>query len=257
MSIVALLVCSPVLVFFSPKPLDDLQDLLIFCGGFANLAALTDTCSFFGRSDDKTVRTVFAAQLFIFAIILGFDAAKLLNRDLRLAVCVLAVLALFGMVIAQKDSTNGSYIMLGLGIVLATYLAPEIGARIAMEIERLPMDINGMAVAFIGPRVHAWTHLLAIPALYLIVDSIVQSKVPAAKRALRLDRQVFTVGCACAAAGVAMAIAMSVSKNPVPVAAEGLFEAGSSAAILILGNWIYSSYVSEQELARVSKAVAG
>src|SRR6185437_14637930 len=92
-------------------------------------------------------------------------------------------------------------------------------------------DAGEATVSFVKDRFHAWIHLLAIPGIYLCVDYVVRNRVLVAKKSLPLDLQVLAVGLACAAAGAVEG-------------GHGLFEAGSSAAILLLGNWMYLSYLS-------------
>jgi hypothetical protein len=82
---------------------------------------------------------------------------------------------------------------------------------------------------WIAERTHAWLHLLFIPFMYFIVDTLLKSHIETARKGLPLDRAILIVGIACAFAGFKVG-------NP-------LFEAGAVAAVLLLGNWIYVSYV--------------
>ncbi|HKO60494.1 MAG TPA: hypothetical protein VJV03_04985 [Pyrinomonadaceae bacterium] len=82
---------------------------------------------------------------------------------------------------------------------------------------------------WIAERMHAWLHLLFIPFMYLTVDTLLKGPIETAKKGLPLDTAILVVGLACAVAGFKVG-------NP-------RFEAGAVAAVLLLGNWIYVSYV--------------
>ena len=104
---------------------------------------------------------------------------------------------------------------------------------------------TGLPSTFIDKRDHVYLHLLFIPLLYLASDLFTSHYSPVAKRSLRLDVIILVVGVACCSCGLASFL-HAASHSAVPID-DALFESGAVAAVLLLGNWLFTLYIDRIE----------
>jgi hypothetical protein len=217
-AIVCILIASP----WIPA---EIEDTLILCSGLSNLVAIIDISRLPQLSQEgqphRWVRVALALELFLLAWIIGADFGHIVvNDDWRIVIsCVMVLFTIFYVSFVERpNSVKIGLLIFGLILSAALHTNAEAVGKLSYGMPK-----------FVAERSHAWVHLLFIPVLYMVTDSLIRNHVPIAKRALILDVEILAVGVACAVAGLR-------ADNP-------RFEAGAAAAVLLLGNWVYVSYI--------------
>lgn len=219
------LIAIVLILIASPWIPAEIEDTLILCSGLSNLVAIIDISrlpelSQEGRSH-KWVRVALALELFLLAWIIGADFGHIVaNDDWRIIIsCGMVLFTIFYVAFVERPSgVKIGLLIFGLILSGALHTNAEAVGKLSHNMPK-----------FIAERSHAWVHLLFIPLLYTVIDCLIRNRVPIAKRALILDVEILAVGVACAFAGLK-------ADNP-------RFEAGAAAAVLLLGNWVYISYI--------------
>jgi hypothetical protein len=132
---------------------------------------------------------------------------------------------------SPSSTASTTPLLFALSLIISVGLLPTILRHVGPAVETLLRARLASSLAeHLTIRFAAYTHLLVIPLLYLVVDLLVDhADVPAAENSLTLDYGLVATGLACASAGFA-------AQSP-------QFEAGASAVMLLLGNYAYLIYV--------------
>lgn len=215
------------------NPHVSLEHLLLFIAGLSNAVAILDICRANEvRPPSKWYRAVLIGQLLLLAALLGFDAAQLVSGVFVIvAGLVLLVVTLF-MIGFSIDDEHPKTTRLQSGLAFG-FLA--IGALIAEVSNRHLGDwANAKLLQYNlqAETLNAYVHLVLVPILYLTVDFINRRWLGAAAASLSLDVGLVLIGLSCVGAGLA---------DPTP-----MFEAGASAVVLLLGNWVYVKYIDSR-----------
>jgi hypothetical protein len=241
-----------------------LTELLIFCGGWSNFVAFYAMLRTFRETEENIVRAVLAAQSFILILILGFDLDRWLGREWLLTAAFIPVALMMvrigrhvfrgkpGLKASKHIPTANEmdaawdaivppfFLLLSLLVVINT---EKIVHLLHTRLFPIVASHIGLPPAFLDARDHIYLHLLFIPVLYLGGDLLMRRYSPVAKRSVPLDVIIFVVGLACCSCGLASFRHAASTSTIGPV--DGLFESGSVAAVLLLGNWIFTLYVEK------------
>lgn len=241
----ALLVLAPMLGRFGW----DVEHVLLLCGGLTNLVAVGDIARQPKLADgERRIRVVLTSQLLLLALIIGSDMARVSPSDsvrLVLSLSIVIITLFWAALTARSVNARLAALIFGLILSLAINTNAELLGLLSssLSLEQFPSWVQhimgGSTIRFCQERITAWFHLVAIPAIYLFGDLLLRKSIPASARGLALDRQLLLIGSACSIAGIA--------------ASNHLFEAGSSAVVLLLGNWVYISYVHVEAKTGVSQ----
>ena len=219
--------------------------IFIFCGGLVNLVAVIDISKVVFVSNynvDRRVLLTSFTQLLLLAIIIGIDTWLFLAEfyHLRIILTLLLFVFLWYLLafIRIDDGIKRAIFLFGLFIIFCIFLVPAFidifKQPLISLIESYSLFFKNNKL-FILERIYSWLHLTFLPLLiYVIPDIIIRDKIIQSMNSLPLDWGIFFAGVACSGAGL-------VIKDP-------KFESGACAAILILGNYIYSIYINNDKL---------
>ena len=223
-----------------------LGNFFIFFAGVVNLVALIDICPTLHKGGgSRFTRGVLTGQVLVFAVLIGLDV-WVLFRERSGAVLVVANVAVILVLIwaaltSTAAETRAGGLVFGLVFASALYIVPaNLGSypvsRVLASATQCFAALVGKSEGFIADRRIAWVHLVVIPLVYLVPDILLGTKklsrgkpILLSKESIPLDIMLLVTGVACMLAGF--------------MADQPLFEQGASAAVLLLGNYVYVYYV--------------
>jgi hypothetical protein len=246
------------LLLIGPFYFGSLPALLIFCGGWSNFVAFYAILRAFKETTENRVRVVLAVQSFSLILILGFDLNRWLGREWLIAAAFIPVaLMMFRIgrhvfrakpVDTKKLEAAWDAIIPSFFLLVSLLVVINTGS-IVITIRRvlIPLVAShiGLPAQFIEARDQVYLNLLFIPLLYLVSDLLTSRYSSVAKRSVPLDIIILVVGVACCSCGLASFLHAAPHSG---VASVGvLFESGAVAAVLLLGNWIFTLYIDRIE----------
>jgi hypothetical protein len=254
------------LLLIGPFYFHSLDSLLIFCGGWSNFVAFYAILRVFKETQENSVRAVLLVQSFFLVLILAFDLERWLGPKWILGMVFIPIGLMMlrigrqvfrakpvpgdgqrGPTTAQLqaawDSILPSFFLL-VCLLLVLYTEPFM-PKLGTGLHMLLSTCTRLPIAFIGARDQAYLNLLLIPLLYLVCDLIMSRSSKIAKISLPLDTVIFAVGIACCACGLAN-FRYGTSQSAVDPL-NALFESGAAAAVLLLGNWVFTIYIERLE----------
>ena len=221
-----------------------MEEWFVFAAGISNLLALFDLGpQAFKDSHSVSTRTWLTFELLFFSVVLGVDV-KLASGDyetpLLIAATVLVVASTILVGRSAKPSDHIGTFASALLFSVSLFLIPPLlkwltPLVVGFVTQILPTTNSEHICSAMVSRSYAWVHLLAIPGVYLLVDSRVGKKEVAWKSFLFLDRSLLLAGVACTLSGWFFALLGSSEQD------SPLYEAGAAAIILLVGNSWYLS----------------
>ena len=179
-------------------------------------------------------KLLLVSQLVILAIIIGIASWLFLKNFpglfdyIRLILSVILIITALWIAayLKLKNVALGIVIFILLHVV-SLYVFPDIINLFFREISKtVDRCIDPNFSNFIKDRFFSYLNLIIIPLLYLIPDILNKEIIEKAKKSIPIDFGLVLVGFLCFFAGLA--------------ARDPLFEAGCSAAIILLSNYFYT-----------------
>lgn len=208
----------------------DIENLLIFCGGLSNLVAVIDISrqNQLTSSSRRRVRIVLTGQLLIIAFVIGADASRLISSHMwqtGISFCAAVIFTLVTAYVDRPYYVKLGWLTFGLILSLAVHVIPEILEKLGT------LTLAQEIPTFVSLRLHTWTHLLVIPLVYFIGDSLLRKDIETSRIFFPLDIVIAGLGI------LGIAIAAGIDNPAV--------DAGLAAFILIGGNCLYIVWVNK------------
>lgn len=220
-------------VFHDRHTVAAVEALLVLCGSLTNLLAIFNIARQEKLETDRTVGIVLTVQIFFLSAFIGWSMLEVLPFEgPRLAVSLGITFGTPLALVIMKASTEKfrAGLQAALFMVVAMMVFPHLFLATQQFVARnFQHFAGGQLAGFLGARLHAYSHLVCVPALYLLVDVLLRRKIPDARKSLSLDFVLVVTGVSLMLAGIAAYRLGSAEDFP-------LFEAGASAAVLLLGN---------------------
>lgn len=217
---------------------------LILSGSFSNSIGIYDiskesfrTRHHKNKKEKKKIRRakcLLIIQLVFLSAIIGIASWLFLKNFPVLFDYIRLILSTSFIIFALAIAATPKFKNVALGVVISIflyvvslYVFPDIINLFYKTILKIVNMIFGPnCLNFIKDRFFSYLNLLIIPLLFLVPDVLNKEIIKKAKKSIPIDKGLVLVGILCFFAGIS--------------ARDPLFEAGCSAAVLIISNYLYT-----------------
>lgn len=238
---------------------DNVEHVLVFCGSLSNIVAIIGIAGEDGylpsgqaTAEQKTIRRWLTFQMFFLSLAIAWSYHQL-SRDMfgPNGTIVIAVVALLTTIFVLFRQTT-DYI--GIRTTCVTMIALVFFLTALLMTPLIGMFIDPLLGEYLRPRISPYIHLLGIPLLYFVVDARLGNLLRVAKDSFSLDSALLITGIVCCLAGAA--VARLPSHDGRSALGSAIFESGSAAVVLLLGNWVWLFAARSDNAKPVSSASA-